>query len=55
MKTIPLIIIALWGIALTLGVLGVVTRRRILIILGMVAALAGVTFTFWLKYLLQHM
>ncbi|AEF93094.1 hypothetical protein Desca_0190 [Desulfotomaculum nigrificans CO-1-SRB] len=55
MKTIPLVIIALWGIALTLGVLGVVARRRILFVFALVAALGGVGLTFWLKNLLQHM
>lgn len=52
---LPLVIITLWGVALTLGVCGVVTRRKIFLALGMAAALAGVAMTYWLKYLLQKM
>lgn len=51
MKT-PLVIITLWGIALTLGVLGVITRRKVLLGVGMAAALAGLVLTFWLKSIL---
>ncbi|SHH39589.1 hypothetical protein [Desulforamulus hydrothermalis] len=49
----PVIILVLWGIALLLGVLGVVTRRRNLLLAGMAAALAGLGLTLWLKNTLQ--
>ncbi|WP_333871693.1 DNA repair protein [Desulforamulus putei] len=49
----PLIILLLWGVALTLGVVGVVTRRRKLLFAGMLAALAGLALTYWLKSTLQ--
>ncbi|AQS57945.1 DNA repair protein [Desulforamulus ferrireducens] len=55
MKAIPFIILVLWLIALTLGVLGVVTRRKKLILWGGVAALGGVAATYYLKWLLQNM
>ncbi|MCL5780059.1 DNA repair protein HhH-GPD [Desulforamulus profundi] len=48
----PLIILFLWGAALILGVVGVVTRRKNLLIAGMVAALAGLGVTYWLKSML---
>lgn len=54
-KTIPIIILVFWLIALTLGVIGVVTRRKKLIILGGIAALGGVAMTYYLKWLLQRM
>lgn len=49
----PFIILALWVIAMTLGVIGVVTRKKILLKLGMLAAVAGVALTLWLKSTLQ--
>ena len=55
MKTITFAILGLWLIALTLGVFGVIKRRRNLIILGGLAALGGVAATYYLKWLLQSM
>ncbi|GAB6178924.1 hypothetical protein JCM14036_02430 [Desulfotomaculum defluvii] len=49
----PFIILTLWGVAMILGVIGVVTRKKILLILGMVAALGGLAVTFWLKSMIE--
>ncbi|WP_041274365.1 hypothetical protein [Desulforamulus reducens] len=49
----PFVILALWGIAMILGVVGVVSRKKILLKLGMVAALGGLAVTFWLKSTLK--
>lgn len=54
MKTLPFIILALWGIALTLGVIGVLSRRKRLLFLGILSALGGLILTLWLKWLLQR-
>ncbi len=48
----PLIILFLLGAALILGVVGVVARRKNLLIADMVAALAGLGVTNWLKNML---
>ncbi|MEG6523915.1 DNA repair protein [Desulfotomaculum sp. 1211_IL3151] len=45
----PYIILALWVIAMTLGVIGVVARKKILLKLGLLAAFGGVVLTLWLK------
>lgn len=50
---LPLVILALWFIALSLGIIGIVTRRRALLAWGMGAALGGVLLTYWLKSMLN--
>lgn len=48
----PLLILASWVIALILGAIGVITRRRKLLLTGMLAALVGLGLTYWLKRML---
>ena len=52
---LPLVILTLWGVALILGVTGVFIRKKILIFLGMAAAMAGVFATFYLKFLVSKL
>lgn len=45
----PFIILILLFSALTLGVIGVIARKKVLLKLGLLAAVGGVVMTLWLK------
>lgn len=49
---IPYLILASWVTALTLGVIGVVKKKKAFLGAGMVAALIGLALTYYLKSIL---